>query len=495
MEFFNKAKAVRLKSHLDKYLNADDDEETVRQNRNGSSRRAWWKVELVDGKSHVIRLKSFYGKYLTAWDEPFLLGMTGKRVLQTTPASENDTAMIEWEPRTEAFQVKLRTRGGKYLRANGGTPPWRNSVTHDVPHRTATQNWIIWSVDVVDIDVVELMTEEDSVRCRLSPTSSLLSSFSDLSDTGSPLGIGPVSRGSGFGSCRESAMELFQKVRVVRLRSHHEKYLLADDDEESVCQHRNGSVRNARWTVEIVDNTGANVLRFKSCYGKYLTASNMPFLLGMTGKKVLQTLPTRLDSSTEWEPIREGFQVRLKTRYGQFLRANGGLPPWRNSITHDIPHRTSTQDWVLWDVDVVELRPRSPKRSLLALAPSSPPPDASSEPDSPTKFELTSSKLPSHESSDLFDGLAAKAEGRTIYYHVSNENEDEDEAMEELFFAFKGNGVEELKEKLKEETGLHDIVVCSRNPLNGKLYPLRLHLPPNNTDMHVVVVPSSSEGN
>lgn len=203
MEFFNKAKAVRLKSHLDKYLYADDDEETVRQNRNGSSRRAWWKVELVDGKSHVIRLKSFYGKYLTAWDEPFLLGMTGKRVLQTTPASENDTAMIEWEPRTEAFQVKLRTRGGKYLRANGGTPPWRNSVTHDVPHRAATQNWIIWSVDVVDVDVVELMTEEDSVRCRFSPTSSLLSSFSDWSDTGSPLSIGSVSRGSGFGSCRE----------------------------------------------------------------------------------------------------------------------------------------------------------------------------------------------------------------------------------------------------------------------------------------------------
>lgn len=99
------------------------------------------------------------------------------------------------------------------------------------------------------------------------------------------------------------------------------------------------------------------------------------------------------------------------------------------------------------------------------------------------------------QSSDSFDGLAAKAKGRTIYYRVSNANEDEDEAMEELFFAFKGSGVEELKENLKEETGLDDIVVCSRNPLNGKLYPLRLHLPPNNTDMHVVVVPTSSEGN
>lgn len=147
-------------------------------------------------------------------------------------------------------------------------------------------------------------------------------------------------------------MELFQRAKSVRLRSHHDKYLLADEDEEHVCQERNGSNRRARWTVEFVE--GHPVIRLNSCYGKYLTASNEPFLLGMTGSKVLQTVPRRLDSSVEWEPIRDGMQVKLKTRYGNFLRANGGLPPWRNSVTHDIPHRH--HDWVLWDVDVVEIR-------------------------------------------------------------------------------------------------------------------------------------------
>jgi hypothetical protein len=84
----------------------------------------------------------------------------------------------------------------------------------------------------------------------------------------------------------------------------------------------------------------------------------MPFLLKSTGKKVLQTLPNRLGSSVEWEPIRDGVQVKLRTRYGQYLRGNGGLPPWRNTITHDVPHRTATANWVLWDVDIVELKPK-----------------------------------------------------------------------------------------------------------------------------------------
>lgn len=70
----------------------------------------------------------------------------------------------------------------------------------------------------------------------------------------------------------------------------------------------------------------------------------------------------------------------------------------------------------------------------------------------------------------------------------------EGEDTEGYSFSFKGNNLEELTHKLVEETGMEDIIVCSRSKLNGKLFPLRLQLPPNNASMHIVVVPSSSTG-
>ncbi|WOG88808.1 hypothetical protein DCAR_0208043 [Daucus carota subsp. sativus] len=163
-------------------------------------------------------------------------------------------------------------------------------------------------------------------------------------------------------------MEIFQSANAVRLRSSHGKYLTAHDDEESVTQGRHGDAKAARWTVEVLpaDYTNHNIIRLKSCYNKYLTADDQPFLFGMTGRKVTQTVPDRLDSSVEWEPFRDGKnQVKLRTRYGEFLRANRGLPPWRNSVTHDIPRRTATQDWIFWYVEVVETDMLKPEKNLI----------------------------------------------------------------------------------------------------------------------------------
>ncbi|KAK7374490.1 hypothetical protein VNO80_07920 [Phaseolus coccineus] len=290
-------------------------------------------------------------------------------------------------------------------------------------------------------------------------------------------------------------MEFFEKAEVVRLRSHHDKYLLAADDKEGVFQDRNGTYKNAKWSVEIVE--GENLIRLKSCYEKYLTASNMPFLLGATGMKVVQTLPTRLNSSLSWEPIRQGAQMRLRTRYGQFLRANKGLPPWRNSITHDIPHRTSSANWILWNVDLVQLRLTPPKPitthpsvdPTMLESPSHSPPYRD---DASFSIYLRSPHLLTKD--DLVETRTPVKDGRIIFYNVDDEGGNVSNHSEEKFFTFQGSSVEDLKKKLKEETGYDDIDVCCRNPFNAELYPLRLQLPPNNTDMHIVVITPSYNG-
>ncbi|XP_051146248.1 uncharacterized protein LOC127261867 [Andrographis paniculata] len=273
-------------------------------------------------------------------------------------------------------------------------------------------------------------------------------------------------------------MEVFQRAKAVRLKNCHDKYLTADEDEESVAQDRRGSSKSAKWMVEFVENTDGAVIRLRSCYGKYLTASNQPFLLGMTGRKVLQTRPSRLDSSVEWEPVQENGALKLKTRHGQFLRANGGLPPWRNSVTHDIPHRTATQEWIVWEVHVVEILP--------APAPA----EADSLSSADDSLSFTRQEWKDDGSSSFISRPKCSSNGRLIYFHIADEEGRIDEAFEELCIRFKGNRVEELTTKLEEELEIEGITVCARNPLNGNLlYPLRLHLPPNNASMHVVVLP------
>ncbi|KAI4985639.1 uncharacterized protein LOC123452792 [Hordeum vulgare subsp. vulgare] len=330
-------------------------------------------------------------------------------------------------------------------------------------------------------------------------------------------------------------MELFAHAKAVRLKSRHDKFLYADEDELHVTQDRNGSSPSARWTVEPVPHAPGAV-RLRGRYGRYLAASTEPFLLGMTGRKVLQAAAApggRPDASVEWEPVRDGFQVRLKSRAGgvrgggdKYLRANGGVPPWRNSVTHDVPHRTATQDWVLWDVEIVQvvtpgpatpapekaasappaaLAPDSPPAPKLRPAPtpyeahhrptksqtSPPPPDYAPPPPPPrAKPEPRLSKL---ESSDSFSAPLHKVEGRAIHYHIADDKGDVDDDIERRSFTFNGSNLEELTQKLQEETGIDDLIVCTRSPISGKLTPLLLQLPPNNAAMHIVLVRESSK--
>ncbi|KAG5604229.1 hypothetical protein H5410_025721 [Solanum commersonii] len=98
------------------------------------------------------------------------------------------------------------------------------------------------------------------------------------------------------------------------------------------------------------------------------------------------------------------------------------------------------------------------------------------------------------QSSDsLISSPPKLVDGRLIYYHITDEFGEIDEGTEGLCITFKGNSVDALKKRLEEETGLEDITVCTRSALNGKLYPLRLQLPPNNANMNVIILPSSSK--
>ncbi|KAK1437777.1 hypothetical protein QVD17_03575 [Tagetes erecta] len=542
MEFFEKTIAVKLKSHLDKYLIAGDDTHTVRQSRSaGSSPAARWLIEHIDSNNNIIRLKSCYGRYLTACSTPVLLGTTGNKIIQ----SETETSAIEWQPVRDGFQFKFKSSVGTYLRANGAMPPWRNTVTHDGSFTSTMNNWILWDVEAVDV------MEDDCVVVNSCLSLSIVPIVGDEVQVSGQL----PGFGSGFSS--PNAAQLVKKVKMfrgrmtatnaqlqtkltkltsyachtlsqklphfrsnfstklikntpstqqqsqplsmdiqllhhaktVRLRSHHGKYLHANSDQQSVSQHHHNTNTN-NWTIEFVEDTPDNVtiIRLKSCYNKYLTASDHPFLFGLTGKKVIQSMPGRLDSSVEWEPIWDGKEVKLKTRYGHYLQGNGGLPPWRNSVTHDIPHRTVTQDWIIWQLEIVDTEPTADES--MQLVPYS---DSFTSPvNSPA---TTWSKSPTFSNQESIDSPLKREEGRAIHYRVISDNFGEiDENGQGFCVSFKGNEVNELTRMLEEETRLHNITVCSQSPLDGKLYPLRLQLPPNNVTMKVVVVKNSSEG-
>ncbi|KAF7852278.1 hypothetical protein BT93_L4572 [Corymbia citriodora subsp. variegata] len=152
------------------------------------------------------------------------------------------------------------------------------------------------------------------------------------------------------GNRLRSGMELFRDAKTVRLWSQDGRYLVAEGDEVIALRDEETRQRDkARWSVEFDDHSDS-ILRLKSCYGKYLTASDKPFLSDETSRKVLQSPPFPLDSSFELEPVMEGTHAKLRTCYGTFLCTNGDNPLYPDSITHDLPHLTA----ILWDVEVVE---------------------------------------------------------------------------------------------------------------------------------------------
>ena len=156
-------------------------------------------------------------------------------------------------------------------------------------------------------------------------------------------------------------MDLFRNNLIIRLKNGKDKYLIAEQDKESVVKSRDCSTKNAQWTVEVNDYES---LYLKSCYGKYLTASNMPSIPGIVGKnlKVVQTLPEKKNTSHLWLPFkqsdaRDPFTVSLKTLHGTYLQANSGPQPLGNLITHDLLRKdgpNSVNKKMLWQIEIVD---------------------------------------------------------------------------------------------------------------------------------------------
>ncbi|CAL9752621.1 unnamed protein product [Musa acuminata subsp. burmannicoides] len=267
-------------------------------------------------------------------------------------------------------------------------------------------------------------------------------------------------------------MEFFEGASTVRLRSIHNTYLVADEYSQHVRLDRDGSCSGARWTVEIFTYIGdRRRLRLKSFYGRYLAAHRTETaFLNLTGKKVFQEAPLCFGPRVNWLPLRDGCRVRLKCVFDQFLRANAGPPPRRNSVTVDTPSFPYTRYWILWDVELLET-PAHP-------------------PVSPVHICGGASCSSSTVASD-----AAAASSITIQYKVADDagNVDESSGRRTLTFA-AGGSIGMLKRRLQEETGLVNIYVCGRSPTDGSLVPINLPPPPDCPHTQVVVVKANSTG-
>ncbi|KAI3520820.1 hypothetical protein L1887_10272 [Cichorium endivia] len=157
-------------------------------------------------------------------------------------------------------------------------------------------------------------------------------------------------------------MNIFQDDMIIRLKYGKDRYLIAEQDEESVSKCREGCTKNAQWTIEVNDEES---LYLKSCYGKYLTATNQPSMPGMIAKhlKVTQSLPERKNTSHQWLPVSQSpvgksnpgkqYSIWLKTPHGSYLEAHTG----RNLITHDLLRRKGCNPLnkkILWHIEIVE---------------------------------------------------------------------------------------------------------------------------------------------
>ncbi|KAL6840909.1 hypothetical protein ACP4OV_029169 [Aristida adscensionis] len=169
-----------------------------------------------------------------------------------------------------------------------------------------------------------------------------------------------------------SAMEVFNNVRFVRLRSvgRSGKYLAADTDGWNICVSGQLRTHNAVWAIQaVVGPDGAPYVLLRSAYGRYLASTDLPAPIGSAPSGVVNTNQANLLNQPPqpgflWQAVRRENHFVFRCAGGRYLRANGRFLRWRRVVTSAGDTGSSM---MLWDIENVPVRLNRP--SILDPAP------------------------------------------------------------------------------------------------------------------------------
>lgn len=393
-----------------------------------------------------------YDLYLMASDYAFLLGATGKKVIQSF-ASKADSS-LEWELVAAGTFVKLKTKGDKFLRANGGVPPYRNSVTHDVPVLASNYHVVQWEVEVVrKLDSQSLPASRVPSPNQVPPARSH-----------SPP-MHPRRADSSYDPEASVPPPMYNRnSREKRSQSAPtEDFFPAPSEYSSSPSERLSPISSPprdRRNAPSAGDAHKSLPKPKRPH-EHFDSSDLPARNAQPSTQPLENADTADDYSSSSEasspvPNQRSAQHRHRTTMSE-------LPP-----------QLSSND----DYDSPPSELPSPRTRLQNL-------------------KIDQGEIAGRgKASPRTPSAKSPSDVRRIFYSIA---EDDGEVLahdDETFgsFLFKGHSLQELTEQLQLETGIdEDIILCMRNPLTQKLYRMRLQLPPNKAPLSLVIVRTNSE--
>nr|XP_018681639.1 PREDICTED: uncharacterized protein LOC108952822 [Musa acuminata subsp. malaccensis] len=140
MDFFAGARVIRLRSFYQKYLVAKEDTTRVGMDQDGFSDGARWTVEIIANEQR-LRFRSSWNRYLAA---------DNNTVSQQLP--DHVGVRGDWQPLAVGPHVLLRCNDADYLRAQDRHLPWRASVTLHTPSWQRSRAPFYWDVEILEAE-------------------------------------------------------------------------------------------------------------------------------------------------------------------------------------------------------------------------------------------------------------------------------------------------------------------------------------------------------